>query len=55
MEADPTEAHNLIDRPELAGVAAAMRARLLEFRTDTRDPWLEVSFQEGEVPQFTPF
>ena len=55
METDPTEAHNLIDRPELAGVAAAMRTRLLEFRAATRDPWLEVSFQEGEVAQFKPF
>ena len=55
MEADPTESHNLIDRPQLAGVAAAMRARLLAFRTATRDPWLEVSYQEGEVAQFKPF
>ena len=55
MEADPTESHNLIDRPQLTGVAAAMRAKLLAFRTATRDPWLEVSYQEGEVAQFKPF
>ena len=55
MHNDPTESHNLIDRPALVGVAADMRTKLLAFRTATRDPWLEVSFQEGEVAQFKPF
>ena len=49
MEADPDETRNLIAEPSLAGVATKMRARLLEFRRETRDPWLEVSFQEGEL------
>ncbi|MDE0025204.1 MAG: hypothetical protein OXP69_12400 [Spirochaetaceae bacterium] len=55
MDSDPTESHNLVDRPEMTRVAAGMRAKLLAFRTATRDPWLEVSFQEGEVAQFKPF
>ena len=49
MEADPDETRNLIAEPALAGVAAEMRAKLLAFRRETRDPWLEVSFQEGEL------
>ena len=49
MQADPDETRNLIAEPSLAGMATKMRARLLEFRRETRDPWLEVSFQEGEL------
>lgn len=49
LEADPHETRNLIVEPALAGVAAEMRAKLLAFRRATRDPWLEVSFQEGEL------
>ena len=49
MEADPSESRNLIDDPPLAGVAAEMRAQVIAFRRATRDPWLEVSFQQGEL------
>lgn len=50
LEADPTEATNLIDRPELAATAASMRQRLYDFRRRTDDPWLEVDLQEGRLP-----
>ena len=49
MATDPGEAHNLIAEPALAGVATEMRAKVLAFRQATRDPWLEVSFQQGEL------
>ena len=52
MATDPSEAHNLIAEPALAGVAAEMRAKVLAFRRATRDPWLEVSFQEGELDAY---
>ena len=50
METDPGESRNLIADPNLAGLAAEMRAKVLAFRQATRDPWLEVSFQRGEAP-----
>ena len=50
LQADPNESRNLIAEPALAKVAAAMRAKVLAFRQETADPWLEVSFQEGELP-----
>ena len=49
MEADPNESTNLIDDAAHAEVAGEMRAKLMQFRIDTRDPWLEQSFQEGEA------
>ena len=49
MATDPDETRNLIAEPALAEVAAEMRAKVLAFRRATRDPWLEVSFQEGEL------
>ena len=48
LEADPAESVNRVEDPGLANVLAAMRAKLMDFRIRTKDPWLEVSFQEGE-------
>lgn len=49
LQDDPQETTNLIDQPELAETVQAMRARLIDFRFRTSDPWLQVSYQEGEV------
>lgn len=49
IQNDPAESTNLIDDPALADVVSQMRSKVIEFRTSTRDPWLETSFQEGEV------
>ena len=48
MQADPNETRNLIADPAHAEVAAEMRRKVMDFRIQTRDPWLEQSFQEGE-------
>ena len=48
MENDPAEARNLIDEPSLAATVQEMRKKLMDFRIQTKDPWLEQSFQEGE-------
>ena len=39
------------DDAALAAIVDEMRRRLTEFRIRTRDPWLETSFQEGELPR----
>ena len=52
MESDPDETRNLIAEPALAEAAAEMRAKVVAFRQATRDPWLEVSFQEGELDAY---
>lgn len=49
MDNDPTESTNLIDDPNLQDIAGQMRQKVIDFRRATEDPWLEVSFQEGEV------
>lgn len=51
IENDPMETTNLIDRPELADVAERMRRQVIQWRQDTKDPWLEQSFQEGELTE----
>ena len=51
LEADPWERHNLIDDPALAPAADALRAALLGFRLETRDPWLELDHQAGRLAQ----
>ena len=48
IESDPAESKNLIDDLSLAGIVNEMRRKVMEFRIATKDPWLEVSFQEGE-------
>ena len=55
LEADPAEAVNLAERPEHAERLASMRERLTAFRFATRDPWLQLDYQEGlleEPPKF---
>ena len=47
IQVDPMETNNIIDDPALADVVRRMRERLTDFRRRTRDPWLEVDFQEG--------
>ncbi len=48
MEEDPMETTNRIDDPALASVIESMRAKMMRWRIETKDPWLEVSVQEGE-------
>ena len=52
MQNDPAESQNLIDVPELQDIANEMRQKVIEFRQNTEDPWLEQSFQEGETGPF---
>jgi len=47
LDADPMETTNRINAPELQPIAVEMRRQLTAFREQTRDPWLEVDFQEG--------
>ena len=49
MQQDPHETTNLIDDPSLRDTAERMRQRVIDFRYDTQDPWLQLSFQRGEV------
>lgn len=49
LEVDPYETVNRIADPTLRDVVEEMRQRLLAFCNRTNDPWLEISFQEGEV------
>ena len=48
IQNDPAESKNLIDESALADVATEMRGKVMDFRKQTKDPWLEQSFQEGE-------
>ncbi len=52
MQNDPAESKNLIHAPELQDIANEMRRKVMEFRRETKDPWLEQSFQEGETQPF---
>lgn len=54
LEADPVEAVNLIDKPEHAERVKRMRDQVVQFRYDTKDPWIELSWQHGEVPEGMP-
>ena len=49
IENDPAESRNLINNGGLADVVAEMRGKVMDFRKQTEDPWLEQSFQEGEL------
>ena len=49
IENDPAESRNLINNGGLADVVAEMRGKVMDFRKQTKDPWLEQSFQEGEL------
>ena len=50
---DPAESKNLIAEPNLAEKIEQMRQKVIDFRYRTKDPWLEQSFQEGEINTFT--
>ena len=45
---DPAESMNMIDDPEVQDLVSEMRRKVTEFRMQTKDPWLETSFQAGE-------
>jgi N-sulfoglucosamine sulfohydrolase len=47
LEADPLELHNLINNPAHMSRVEQMRAELTQHRVVTKDPWLEIDFQEG--------
>mgnify|MGYP003763132697 CR=1 FL=1 len=49
MKNDPAESKNLINDPQLADIINDMRKKVIDFRQKTKDPWLEQSFQEGEL------
>ena len=49
LQTDAVEAVNRIDDPALQEIASEMRQKLLDFRVATKDPWLEVDFQEGRL------
>lgn len=55
MVNDPAESNNLIPAsgmiadPKLAEMLSEMRQKVIDFRRRTKDPWLEQSFQEGEI------
>ena len=49
---DPAESNNLITEPNLAEKIGQMRQKVIDFRHRTKDPWLEQSFQEGEINTF---
>jgi len=51
LEQDPQETTNRIDDPALKAVAVQMRQSLLNFRRRTKDPWLEVDFQQGRIDE----
>jgi N-sulfoglucosamine sulfohydrolase len=40
MAKDPNELHNLVDDPAYAGTLKDLRAKLKEWQTATKDPWL---------------
>ncbi len=48
IQNDPAESKNVIDDRALADIVAEMRAKVMDFRKQTKDPWLEQSVQEGE-------
>jgi N-sulfoglucosamine sulfohydrolase len=49
IQNDPAESTNLISDPQLTDVIDDMRKKVITFRQKTEDPWLEQSFQEGEL------
>jgi len=51
LETDPVETTNRIDDPDLQEAAVEMREKLHAFRRATKDPWLEVDFQEGRISE----
>ncbi len=50
LQADPAEAVNRIDDPDLQAIAADLRQRLYALRQETRDFWLEADYQFGRFP-----
>ncbi|MBC2603968.1 sulfatase family protein [Puniceicoccus vermicola] len=52
LEIDPQETTNLVDAPELQPIVEEYRAQLTEMRLKTKDPWLEVDFQEGRLSNY---
>jgi N-sulfoglucosamine sulfohydrolase len=49
IQNDPAESTNLINDLQLTNVIDDMREKVIAFRKKTKDPWLEQSFQEGEL------
>jgi N-sulfoglucosamine sulfohydrolase len=49
IEADPLEVESLAGKPEHSARLKSMREKVLDFCEATRDPWLENSFQRGEL------
>jgi len=49
IQNDPAESTNLINDLQLTDVIDDMREKVIAFRKKTKDPWLEQSFQEGEL------
>jgi len=47
LKKDSTETHNLINEPGLQEIASEMRKKVIDFSIKTKDPWLELDYQEG--------
>ncbi len=51
LDDDPMETVNLIDESGLRETAERLRAALMQMRLRTRDPWLELDYQQGRLPE----
>jgi hypothetical protein len=48
LQTGPMETRDLVSDPALQHIVADMRRKLMDFRVNTRDSWLELSRQRGE-------
>lgn len=51
MWEDPMETRNLIGEPGLMETVRNLSASLTQMRVRTSDPWLEIDYQEGRLPE----
>jgi arylsulfatase A-like enzyme len=51
LEKDPWETTDLSISPSHAGILKELRAKVQQFRQDTKDPWWIVDQQRGETGQ----
>ncbi len=51
LENDPMETVNLIGQPELFETVEQFRHTMTEWRLRTRDPWLELDYQQDRLPK----
>ena len=51
LDDDPMETVNLIDEPGLQETVERLSEALIHMRLRTRDPWLELDYQQGRLPE----